>query len=635
MRFNRLFTTSAVTGTLCLLIITACSEDEQKPSGQGGQDSGGSAGFAGQSSAPKGGSGGTTTMTTTTTVALAGGSGGLAGQSSVAVTGGTASLAGAAGAAGATVAPQVVQTLDDLIGAVCDWEFRCCSAGEIRWELGPTTTNATACKEKFVYLLRNDTAADPPYPEGSNPAVLGLLTQLGYQVDLSKVTEDPNGIAACVAQWATKSCNPLPGPAVAQAHCTEASSTQTDPCALNNLVTPKLGAGEICNFSLTESATNDVECVPGTTCLDTTNPDNRNKTAPTCVTRGVANAFCTFDKDCDFGYYCSSSTGKCTEKGSVGAACSFKTPNAPKPGAVASPCKPGLSCNPVSLKCVKDCSHDAVCNAEATDKGNDYACPTGSSCIPITVPVNSDTTSFKACRPLSIAAERCNSLEDCAAGLYCDGTGVCAPRLALDAACSPELDGQCAAGHYCNGESCAALIALNGSCEQTPGTLANQACNPATTVGCVFQWDATNQEIKHVCSNALLVNGQRCGADIDCQSARCEFAGTTATFKTCIEGAKDGEICDMGATSDELTSVDGRLRCKAGSRCDDTSGLCVALAGPGGSCADATGAKDDDRCSNTSCNATQWTEIDPSLVMCTDAAVNAYNGGTGVICDGR
>lgn len=634
MRFNRLFTTSAVTGTLCLLIITACSDDEPNPSdAQGGQNSAGTAGISGQTTGPKGGSGGTSMMTTSSVV-LSGGSGGLAGQSSTALVAGANSLAGAAGAAGATTAPRV-QTLDDLIGAVCDWEFRCCSAGEARWELGPTTTTAAACKEKFVYLLRNDTAADSPYPEGSNPQVLGLLTQLGYQIDLSKVTENPTGIAACVAQWTAKSCNPLPGPVVAQAHCSEAASIQANPCALANLVTPKLGAGDVCNFSLTESSTNDVECVPGTTCLDTNNPDNRNKTAPTCVTRGVANAFCTFDKDCDFGHYCSSSTGKCTEKGSIGAACSYKSPNAPKPGAVASPCKPGLSCNPVSLKCVKDCTLDAVCNAEATDKGNDFACPTGSSCIPITIAVNSDTTSFKTCRPLSIAAERCNSLEDCAAGLYCDGTGVCATRAALDAPCSPEIDGQCTAGAYCNGETCAALIALNGSCAQATGTITNQACNPATTIGCVFQWDATNQEIKHVCSNALLANGVRCGADIDCQSARCEFAGAAATFKTCIEGAKLGENCDMGTTVDELTSVDGRVRCAAGLRCDETTGLCVALSGPGGSCADSTGAKVDDNCSNSLCDATQWTEIDPSLVMCTDAPVNAFNGGTGVVCDGR
>lgn len=633
MRFNRLFTTGAVTGALSLSIITACSDDEGKPSGgQSGADSGGNAGVAGQSlpAVNKGGAGGTTSSLTSA-LPLAAGTAGVAGQLGIA--GSAPALAGAAGAAGASSPPKT-QTLDDLVGALCDWEFRCCSAGEVRWQLGPVTASAVACKEKFVYLLRNDTAAEPPYPEGVNPAINGLLTQLGYQVDLSRVTENPEGIAACIAHWATRACNPPLGPST-QAHCTEATQNQADPCALTNLVTPKLKAGEVCNFSLTEGGSNDVECLPGTTCLDTNNPDNRNKTSPTCVTRGVANAFCTFDKDCDFGYYCSPATGKCTEKGGAGSTCAYRAPNAPKHDAVSVPCKPGLSCNPVSLKCVKDCTLDAVCNTAATDAGNDFACPAGSSCIPITIAANNDTTSFKLCKPQSIAAERCNSVEDCAAGLYCDASGVCAPRLAPDTECSVSLAGQCVAGAYCKVNKCTTLTGLNGSCDQTSGTIVNEACDPNTSIGCVFQWDAVNEAIKHVCSNSLLTNGQRCGADVDCQSARCEFAGATATFKSCIEGAKLGELCDLGATSDELTSVDGRVRCAAGLRCDETSGLCVKLAGPGESCSDANGSPVPSRCTNQSCNAVQWTAIDPNLVMCTDAAVSAYNGGTGVICDGR
>jgi len=341
--------------------------------------------------------------TTTGTVAA---TGGTTTTSTVAATGGTTTTSTVAATGGATSTGNA--TLDDLIGAICDWEFKCCDSGEAKWELGPIVTSAALCKEKFVYLLRNDNAAQSPYPASGSPAANGLLISLAYQLDMSRVTENPTGIAQCVASWKAQKCNAALDPKAATAHCGATSYGVVDPCNLTNLVKPKLAAGDICNFALTETAYNDVECPAGTTCLAATNADNPNKNYPTCVTRGIANAPCTLDKDCDFNFYCNTS-GHCIEKGSPGAACSYKTPTAPAVGVLDVPCKPGLSCNPISKVCVQDCTNNSVCTAAAASPGSDLACPTGSSCIPVTV--ENDSTSFKVCAPIGVTAgAKCNSL---------------------------------------------------------------------------------------------------------------------------------------------------------------------------------------------------------------------------------
>lgn len=356
------------------------------------------------------------------------------------------------------------------------------------------------------------------------------------------------------------------------------------------------------------------------------------------MTRGVAGALCTFDKDCDFGLYCS--TGKCVEKGGAGATCVFKTPNAPKPDALAAPCKPGLTCNPVTLTCIPDCSADSVCSQGARGAGDDYACPAGTSCVPVTV--SGDSSSFKLCKPVGTAP--CDSLQDCAAGQYC-AEGTCVAQKAAGAECSSTVAGACAAGMYCaEGATpgtgiCTLYTPLGKTCTQASGTIANATCDPSTTIGCVYLWDDANTESKTVCSNALLPNGQRCGADVDCTSGRCEFAAATATFtptfKTCIAGAAKGELCDTGATFAELTSTDGKTRCGPGLVCDLATSKCAAQVGPGQSCLNSAGTADKALCANASCNDSQWTPINSSYVMCTDLAVMPFNGGTGAVCDGQ
>jgi len=548
-----------------------------------------------------------------------------AGSSSVTTTGGAGG--GANGTGGSSSVSNA--TLDDLIGTICDWEFKCCDAGEAKWELGPIVTTSAACKEKFVYLLRNDNSAQSPYPANGSSAINGLLLQLAYQVDMSKVTENSTGIAQCLAQWKTLACTAAPDPKLATTHCTGTTAGYVNPCDLTNLVKPTLKAADICNFALTEGAYNDVECVAGTTCLDKTNPDNSNKNYPTCVTRGVADAPCTLDKDCDFNFYCNS-TGHCIVKGSSGDTCAYKSATAPVPGQMDMPCKPGLACNPTTLKCVSNCTNGYVCNSSATDGGNDYICPSGSSCIPVTV--GNDSTSFKICAATgATAGAKCNSLEDCGAGLYCAST-VCATRVGLAQTCAPTTAGNCDTGMFCKAGTtniCATYVGNGQACTQPTTGVADIECDPTTAIGCVYKYDTVNAKAGYICSNALLANDQRCGQDFDCVSNHCEFATLAATYRTCIAGAAAGISCDATQDNGQYT------RCAAGLTC--RAGQCVTQVGPGGNCESTStvGTADSTLCKASVCDDKQWVSVAAGNIMCTDAPVPVLNGGTGLTCDGK
>jgi len=577
--------------------------------------------------------GATTAVGATTAATHVGGStitaGGATNVGGVAATGGTKAGGGTATTGGATSSPG--STLNDLIAAICHWEFSCCNAGEARWELGPLVTTEAHCVTKFQYLLNSDTSpiALSSYAANSSLAVSSLLLNLAYELNPANVIENPQGIQQCIDLWKAQACE---SPAVATTttpHCTATRYGVRDPCALTNLVKPKLLAGSICNIDLTEGSANDVECVAGTTCLAVGAPGNPSTSTPTCVTRGVAAGSCTLDTDCDFNFYCND-VGSCTAKGEPGGACAYKD-MVPVPGSLWTPCKPGLSCNPVSKTCIQDCTANYVCNSSAMDGGNDFICPAGSSCIPITV--GNDSTSFKVCSPIGLApGAKCNSLEDCGDGLYCAGT-TCAPRQGLGLACSPDVPGNCVSGLYCtSGNVCASYVGNGKACTQGTTSVTSTECDPTTAIGCVYLWDTTlpTPAATYICSNALLANAQRCGNDFDCASNRCEYATLAATFRTCIGGAAAGASCDATLTDGQYT------RCGVGLTC--LAGQCVFQVGPGGNCESVTapGTADNSLCQNGSCNLDNWKNVGTgSPIMCTDAPVPVSNGGLGTTCDGK
>jgi hypothetical protein len=659
MRFTRFISSFAAIGAISMLVVAGCSSDDKTndkvnggEAGQsgGGADGVGGSGTAGRTTTPtnRGGAAGATTTTpstagagaTTTTTTPGGSAGtgtttttptaGAGGTSTTTTPGGATHTAGttgsgAAAGAGTGGAPPTGSTLEDLIGAICNWEFKCCDAGEAKYQLGPTVATAAACKSAFAYLLKNDNTVKSPYPTSLDY----LLTTLGYSIDPAKVTENPTGIAQCIAQYNARTCNVAPAAKLPDpTHCTATSYGTISPCDLSNLVKPKQPAGGECNYALNQaSLANDIECVAGTSCVDVGNPDNPSTAKPSCVTRGLANAPCTSDAKCDFGFYCDvMGTGTCVAKGAPGATCAYKNPTEPVPGDLAKQCMPGLTCNPVTKTCIESCKTGYVCS------GSDWSCKAGESCIPITV--GNQVGKFQTCSAQHSAAApipECNSKEDCGAGNYCSGT-TCKAILATGDACVG-VAGECPAGTYCptGGGTCTVYKTNTTTCVQAAGTVTLQECNPATAIGCVYKRAAATDPVDYICSSSLLAEGQLCGGNHDCVTNKCEYASAAAADKTCIKGkdatSAGGCLSAASATANDATT------CAAGFTCK--SGKCVAQVGPGGNCESSTtaGAADADLCKNATCDDKQWK--DSSAIMCTDGAVPVVNGGTNASCDGK
>jgi hypothetical protein len=597
MRIARLITGLSVISVASLLLSASCSSDSEEAIETGGQGGGGGvAGEENRGGAPTAGSsqtvGGTTSTTETT---------GSAGTS----TGGSGSTPTTA--------------LNDLISAVCAWEFNCCDAGEARYELGPTLRDATTCKEKFVYELRVGNSEKSPFPTST---VSTLLNTLGYVVDLERVTEYPIGINECIKTWQSRECNRAPTTNVG-AHCTGEPATGKDACALSNLVKPKLQAGATCNLALAETTTsNDVECVPGTTCVAASTEDN-TASVPRCMTRGSEGVLCTSDKSCDFDHYCNFTSGKCTRKAAAGETCAYKNEAAPVSSELSLPCGSGLFCNPVSKTCVGSCQTGSLCNDGAGSTGNDWACKSGESCLPLVI--GSTQERFKLCGAAANTVARCDSSEDCGAGYFCNA-GACAVVGKSGAECNGTV-GECEPGLFCKDglvPACSSYVTLGTVCTpRSTGTTESRECNPVeATAGCVYNPTALT---KHVCSATLVANGAECGGDWDCVSQRCESTNAAELGWRCTAGAPVGAPCD------NLTASADALRCGAGLAC--IGGQCIAQVGPGESCATADGAADPLRCRNGHCDALAWQ--DASLVLCTDAPVPVRNGGSNVTCDGK
>ncbi len=596
----------------------AGSENAGGSTTSGGRNSGGEAGSGTAGSGEGGGAGGRAGAQAG--AAGEGVEGGTAG-SDQAGAGGVAPGAGgslaAAGSAGDSNAPAMTGTeaLAALIGAICDWEFRCCDRGEVDYRLGSFVTDAETCRERFVAELSYNSTENPHQSGSAAPGT--LLGTLAYTIDLDRVDVDVENVQACIEQQDATGCNePQPWD---PEHCTGPIELDANPCALANLFVPKLEAGDRCTLALAEGNTNDIECVPGTTCLAA--GEGSPESFPTCVTRGRGGAFCTSDSNCDFDYYCNPS-GECVEKSDVGEDCSFEDPENPRPDEVELACKAHLTCSPETLTCTEYCTTGYVCGAG--NAGSDYDCPDGQSCAPITT--GDDGSAFHVCRDLGTNSQaRCDDSMDCVATRNCSAAGgVCVPDEAAGDACTATA--QCEAGTYCDlgtGE-CTPYALPGDECDRE----APEACeNPSNPMVCVFDAagsDLTDDppDIVTVCRTNLIGEGSECAVDLDCATGLCELASEDDAAPTCITGAGAGDDCD-----DDVASGTA-LRCSVGLTCDPESDTCQALASPGESCENEAGAADSTLCLNSSCEE-QWESL-----LCTDLAVPVESGGTGVTCDG-
>jgi hypothetical protein len=500
------------------------------------------------------------------------------------------------GATGGDGNPPATGDIDDVIAAICDWEFRCCDEGEVKYRLSPTITDAADCTAFFVDQLHNDNSRNNPYVAGN--AAAGLLGLLGYQVDLTRVEVNAANVAACIEQWDDLDCNSEIDP---NARC-EAGAGE-NPCALTSLFNPTVELDGQCALQLAEGASggNDVECMPGSTCIEGGTAENPNE-FDACVKRGVDGEPCTNDNDCDFDFFCNSD-GDCAEKAGPGDTCSFQDPDQPAAGEEDIQCKAGLTCHPVDFVCMEFCTEGFGCAA-------DTQCPDGLSCAPTTV--ENDTTSFHLCRDLGEAATaRCDTHDDCVAGRYCSAGGVCTADVAENDSCT--VTAMCPAGMHCAPISATCVTDLMPAAVCSDILDGTDGCGPAPA-----------RCVAGTCSAGPVDNGDPCDEDLDCDSGLCDYATSAALGLTCIAGGGAGDDCDS------LPPTGGtEPRCGAGFYCT-TDLVCAAQVGPGGDCEDPdTNAANGAICANASC-VDQW-----EATMCTDLAVPVSAGGTNVTCDGN
>ncbi len=466
--------------------------------------------------------------------------------------------------------------INALVAALCAWDFQCCSDGEIDYRLGPFTTDADECTERFVEQLESNDN-DAVFPRGD------LLSVLGYSIDLSRSEPNAENVAACAAQQERLTCN---AQANGESFCAPLLDPNGDPCRLDNLFTGRLAAGDPCSADL--AAMGDVECQPGSTCELVDDDDW------VCVDKGLLDEFCEADSTCDGGLFCDIETGRCAEKSDVGGPCSFEDEGQPDAGTEVLPCRDGLTCDPTTNTCAAFCSQGFDC-------ADDASCPEDQSCIPLDLGDN--TYTYCGARG-DTNGDRCDTDRDCADSFHCDGS-ACASDIAVDNACTTSE--QCEEGLYCAGV-CTVVRNAMEVCT------ADFECNPSTTIGCITSENGRRCRTAQLLPGDVCTPGERDGGTW-CATGLCEdLASDGVAGPTCQIGAAVGAACDDNAATLGVPS------CAVTSYCDE--GVCSAKADSGQDCSDDQAVQ----CLNGSCEEI-W-----SGEFCTDAPPLIDENA--VTCDG-
>jgi hypothetical protein len=471
--------------------------------------------------------------------------------------------------------------LEDLIGALCEWEFNCCSEGEIDYRLGPFTADAGSCRERYVeQLYSNDDVAE------SNRG--GMLYVLGFAIRLDRSTVNRVAADECRQLIEQQQCAEVFD---GEQYCSPADDPRESPCDLRNLFQGTLQVGEACSANLAGLGF-DIECAAGASCEDVDGDY-------VCVDKGLEDEFCEADYTCDEGLYCEISSGLCRPKAGLGEPCAYEDPDDPALGTESTQCRDGLTCDAQDGVCRAYCTTGYACAA-------DSVCAEGESCIP--VDFEDGTHNFCAARG-DTNGDRCDTDRDCADGFHCSGD-TCASDRSQGTECS--LDEQCEDGLFCDtagsGE-CEIVLIANAVCG------GDNECNPNTTIGCITSDNGQR------CRTALLDDGDDCvpgehAGGNWCASGVCEDITDDGVYNPeCHEGADVGDACDdSAATFDEL-------ECRRGTYCLEDE--CVLKQDAGGDCSD----DGNDQCLNGTCDSI-W-EGD----YCTDG-VPVEDLETAATCDG-
>jgi hypothetical protein len=533
-----------------MLAATGCYEQET-PEGLGSATDGASA-----SDSDSGGTGGASDSAGSASDGSDGGSDTDGGSDSD-TDGGTDSDTGADGS-----------ELEELIGSLCTWDFNCCSRGEIDYRLGPFTSDAANCTERYIEQLHsNDDVAESQRGD--------LLYTLGFAVRLDRSQPNPDMVNQCRDLIEQRQCNqPFDG----EVYCEPGDDPVENPCDLRNLFTGTQTVGDPCSEALANLGF-DIECEAGSSCEEVDG-------TYVCVDKGLVDDFCEADFTCDQGLFCNISTGRCQEKSDIGQPCSFENPAEPDAGSEDLPCKEHLSCDPSSDTCVQYCTTGFDCS-------DDSQCGSGESCIPVDM---GDNTYSYCLAQGDTNGDRCDSDRDCGDNFHCTGSS-CAADRAQGTSCT--ADNQCQAGLYCDlggTGDCEIVFNANETCSNS------RECNTSTTMGCMTSDNGAR------CRTALLSNGDACvPGERDggnwCASGVCEdTTDDLIANPECHTGASVGDECDSSAATLDVH------QCADGLYCND-DGLCALKLDAGGNCSEDGGQQ----CLNGSCSAI-W-EGD----FCTDA----------------
>jgi hypothetical protein len=353
--------------------------------------------------------------------------------------------------------------------------------------------------------------------------------------------------------------------------CSAVTPTPCDPYLCNP-------AGTDCLTSCTTSA----DCSANSFCDGT----------GACVAKLADGATCAIGLQCQSGF-CPSQDGVCCD-----AACDTicESCAAAKTGGTDGVCGPIPANNDPDTECgaaaPSTCgSNGSGCNGSASDpgcilydnttvcatagctgavQGGDWLCDGLGNCVQ----GGSVACDPYICDPTgTVCLTGCAAQTDCMAGYFCDGTGVCQPKLADGVAC--------AVGYQC----------LSGSCPAADGVCCDTACGGVCEACLATKTGGADGTCGPITAGTDPDND--CGADV------CNGAGSCR----CADGVQNGVESDIDCGGGACAPCGLGQACNAGSDC--TSGNCPATDGV---------------CCNTPCGAT------------CEACLAAKNGGADGTC---
>ena len=455
----------------------------------------------------------------------------------------------------------------ELAEAVCAFASRCCTLGEMQFYIGPFVEQAD-CAERLVDAAALDTSATFGGVPGAQVS-LPNLNVLDRAIKEGRVRLNRGAIDACVAWLNEQSCNSAHPPFVDGVRCGPPAPITLSPCHVTALVEGRVPVRGACTRWASF-----LECQEGLVCL---RDPFWNADEGTCIQRQRVDEWCVSDEHCAPGLYCSNSNGTCQVPAALGEACLYSVPGDPSPSEslLLVRCEFGLTCSPLTSTCVAPCEPGSHCS-------DDEECGEGTGLVCVESGSGLQTVGF--CYVPRAAGEQCSEDEDCDAALHCalepnTSDFSCQPRLANGEVCSDDdacQSGICAYGVFTGPRECVMPGAVGAYCEQHPdcasgfcdltvtsecaATVANgQACSSGTNEECTDGYCAFDPGLSGTYCFALVAMGGACMSDDHCSSGAC-VAGACAS-----RPLSDGERCgaDLDCESDFCNRGESEPRCRS------------------------------------------------------------------------